>query len=134
MKRPKNPTEFGKRLREARIARGWSQADLAARMGITAGWVGLVETGARGKEPQRDLVVRVSQVLKDPLDPWLEVAGLKDADRPSVAAALPPFRDFVERLPELTADQKRTLIVLYGSFVPTAESAKPRAARVRRKS
>jgi len=54
MKRP--PADFGRRLREARLDRRWSLADLAVRVGLSKGHLSGIETGRVG--PPRDRIIR----------------------------------------------------------------------------
>ena len=42
-----------------RISKGWSQAELARRIGVSASAIGMYEQGRR--EPSLDLVVRLAQ-------------------------------------------------------------------------
>lgn len=41
-----NARDAGAVLRTARLAKGWTQSDLAAMLGVTRQWVASVETGA----------------------------------------------------------------------------------------
>ena len=50
---------FGIRIALLRAANGWSQAELARRIGVSASAVGMYEQGRR--EPSLDLVVRLAQ-------------------------------------------------------------------------
>lgn len=62
---PRNqPTEFGALLRSMRIAKALSQAEVAARAGVSAGYVGLIETGDRGDRPKLDIVKRIGQAVE----------------------------------------------------------------------
>ena len=46
--RPPRPTaDLGRRIREARLARGWPQWELARRVGVTAGTISAIECGRR---------------------------------------------------------------------------------------
>src|SRR5712691_1101737 len=40
-----DPHDFGRRLRQCRLARNLSQTDLADKMGALAGWISEMETG-----------------------------------------------------------------------------------------
>ena len=50
---------LGIRMALLRIAKGWSQAELAKRIGVSASAVGMYEQGRR--EPSLGLVVQLSQ-------------------------------------------------------------------------
>lgn len=57
----KTRADVGRLIRIARKQRGWSQADLAKRLGSTQKWVSLVETGQT--DPQIDMVLRAFRLL-----------------------------------------------------------------------
>ena len=50
---------LGKRIALLRASRGWSQAELARRIGVSASAVGMYEQGRRG--PSLDLLVRLAR-------------------------------------------------------------------------
>ena len=52
---------FGMRIALLRASNGWSQAELARRIGVSASAVGMYEQGRR--EPSLDLVVRLANEL-----------------------------------------------------------------------
>jgi transcriptional regulator with XRE-family HTH domain len=70
-------TRLGVRIRSAREARGWSQADLAEASGLTPNYVGVLERGE--KLPALETLVTVSDVLGQSL------SGLLDDTRPQDA-------------------------------------------------
>ncbi len=47
MSRPNIKISFGRRVRELRAQRGWSQEQLAAQVGLDRSYVGSVERGQR---------------------------------------------------------------------------------------
>jgi transcriptional regulator with XRE-family HTH domain len=57
------PTAFGAIVRRLRHSRDMSQAALARRCGISAGYVGLIETGERGERPSLEIVKNLAQAL-----------------------------------------------------------------------
>lgn len=52
---------LGMRIALLRISKGWSQAELARRIGVSASAVGMYEQGRR--EPSLGLLVRLAQEL-----------------------------------------------------------------------
>lgn len=86
---------------------------VAAR--ISTGMASQLETGARGKEVGRDIVLRIAKAFAEPEGVWLDLAGMThdpEADndfRRSLAAA-------IDAEQYLTAEQKRALKKLYRSF------------------
>ena len=57
--------EFGKRLRQFRIKRGWSQEELAYRVGIDVSYLSELETGK--KEPCLRKIKELAQGLDVPI-------------------------------------------------------------------
>ncbi len=53
-------TTFGRQVRDARLARGWSAAELARRAGISPPFVHLIETGQSGSA---EAAARIAQAL-----------------------------------------------------------------------
>lgn len=62
--------EFGRRVRDARVARGWNQIQLADAAGVAPNTVGSIELGKRSPQPQS--VAAVMAALD--LDPSTGVA------------------------------------------------------------
>lgn len=63
------------RLKEERARLGWTQADLAARTGVTRKTINTVENGVF--TPSTVLALRLAQVLETPVETlfWLEPGG-----------------------------------------------------------
>jgi transcriptional regulator with XRE-family HTH domain len=61
------PSEFGKRLRELRKRRDWTQEDLAEVSGVSAQMVSHFETGARQKA-SADNLVNLAKALRCSVD------------------------------------------------------------------
>ena len=76
---------LGMRIAILRISKGWSQAELARRISVSASAVGMYEQGRR--EPSLGLLVRLAQELGVTTD-YLLMGGMPDAD-PSVTPKLP---------------------------------------------
>ena len=109
------PTPLGRRLREQRQVRGWSQEDFAARSGISPGVVSMLETGQRGKRPGRELVLKIAKAFNEPEDIWLDLTRFaRDHD---VVDYQPSFREVIEADPYLTKPQKDALLTTYFGFV-----------------
>ena len=54
----------GKRIRELREARGWTQTELAEKVRISGEYVRLIETGHRKPKPQIAALLRVISVVR----------------------------------------------------------------------
>ncbi|MBS0298091.1 MAG: helix-turn-helix transcriptional regulator [Proteobacteria bacterium] len=63
------------RLKEERARLGWTQADLAARTGVTRKTINTVENGVF--TPSTVLALRLAQALETPVETlfWLEPGG-----------------------------------------------------------
>lgn len=71
-------TPFGRRIRELRKARGVSQKDMAAALGVSAAWLSALENGRRGR-PGWEFIQRVIayfNVIWDDADELLELARI----------------------------------------------------------
>ena len=77
---------LGIRIAILRISKGWSQAELAQRIGVSASTVGMYEQGRR--EPSLGLLVRLAQELGATTD-YLLMGETPDANQ-SAAPELPP--------------------------------------------
>lgn len=76
---------LGMRIAILRISKGWSQAELARRIGVSASAVGMYEQGRR--EPSLGLLVRLAQELGAAID-YLLTGETLHAD-PSAVPELP---------------------------------------------
>ena len=85
---------LGIRIAILRISKGWSQAELARRIGVSASAVGMYEQGRR--EPSLGLLVRLAQELGVTTDYLL--LGETSYSDPSVAAELPSITVRTEAL------------------------------------
>ncbi|MCZ7646225.1 MAG: helix-turn-helix domain-containing protein [Planctomycetota bacterium] len=97
--------QFGRKVRELRLARGLSQRTLAQKAGFSFSYATRLERG--DAEPGLELVVRIAQALgatpheliqAAPTDPWPELAAqarqrlnaiLERQDRDALAVILP---------------------------------------------
>jgi transcriptional regulator with XRE-family HTH domain len=79
------PRSIGERIRRTRKARGLSQADLAALIGVSQPAIANWETGVH--DPRRIALAKLADALQTPLD-WLAAGdrSLFEADKHAVAA------------------------------------------------
>jgi transcriptional regulator with XRE-family HTH domain len=73
-------------LKEARDERGWTQATLAARLGVSQGYVALLESGRR--QPSDALRRRLARVLQLPATSLPTTVGRATADVDALVAEL----------------------------------------------
>lgn len=74
---------FGEKIKELRLAKGLTQDELATMVGITQGFMGLIERGGR-KGHDADLVNRLASALGVPLDTFAPLIS------PGVTVPPPP--------------------------------------------
>lgn len=94
-------TEFGRRLRRWRLERGFSQLELAERVGTTSRHLSFLETGR--SRPRAPIVLRLGRELALPLreqNGLFEAAGLPPAfpERPPDDTAMAPVRTAIASL------------------------------------
>lgn len=53
--------EIGKRIREKRLARSWSQEELAERMNLSVTYIGMIERGE--KSPRLETFIKLANIL-----------------------------------------------------------------------
>ena len=85
---------LGIRIAILRISKGWSQAELARRIGVSTSAVGMYEQGRR--EPSLGLLVRLAQELGATTDYLL--MGEAPVSDPSAAPDLPSISVRTEAL------------------------------------
>ena len=85
---------LGIRIAILRISKGWSQAELARRIGVSASAVGMYEQGRR--EPSLSLLVRIAQEFGVTTD-YLLMGETPDSD-PAEVAELPAITVRAEAL------------------------------------
>lgn len=113
-------TAFGEVLRTLRMEAGVSQSLLAARAGVSAGYVGLIETGHRGGRPSLDITKRFSQAVNaniEQTERLLRAAGHLGPDESLIQDGRPSFAAFVDSEPLLSRGQKKILKDMYRSWI-----------------
>lgn len=129
------PTAFGELLKECRERKGYSQPQLAKMAGVSVGYIGGIESGARGKRPSRDFVIRLARALSEPPYELLKAANrLREGDSPDEKPRRPTFEQFVRGEPGLQDVEQEMLIRLFRSYVggaPNPSQPTPTATRRR---
>lgn len=109
---------FSAKLKELREKARLSQPQLAERTGLSKGYIGGMETGARGKRPSRDVILALARALDVPPLELLIAAGRDSpADRDGPLTPRPSFQHLVKTDPLLRSDEREMLIRLYESYV-----------------
>jgi transcriptional regulator with XRE-family HTH domain len=103
------PEGFGGRLARLRRARGLTQEEFAARVGLSGRMVAYYERA--DAQPPGPLLPRLAQALRVPLEELLGMKPIKDGPSPRTARLLNRLRK-IEDLPP--ADQRAVLKMLDG--------------------
>lgn len=114
---PREITAFGEKLIQLRERARLSQPQLAERAGVSAGYIGGIESGLRGKRPSRDVILSLARGLDvQPLE-LLQAAGRDTPADHGAPTQRPSFQQFVKGEPMLRSDEKAMLVQLYESYV-----------------
>ena len=76
--------DFGKRLRALRISKGWTQAQLSARLGVTKSVVSAYETAMR--YPSYDILIRIAALFSVSSDYLLGIEAAQTLDVTGLSA------------------------------------------------
>lgn len=115
----RGPT-FASELRRLREARGLSQARLATLAGLSQSYIGMVETGQRGRRPSRAIILQLAAALDAEPDGLLAAAGLDPGVVEPMAVSVPAA---IEADDSLGPREKRLLLELYEVLVGTPEAS-----------
>ena len=112
-------TELGDFIREQRNAARMSLRELASRAGVSNPYISQIERGLH--EPSMRVLRGISSALNIPLDTLLVRAGLIDADPAMEAEARESVEGAITADPNLTPDQRESLLSVYRSYVTANE-------------
>lgn len=84
---------LGKNIRKQRLEHGWSQVELAEKVGVTAAYIGMLERSE--KEPKLSTLIRIANTFGTGIDPLLaehltSQQAVICSDYISAITALPP--------------------------------------------
>jgi transcriptional regulator with XRE-family HTH domain len=108
---PLTPESVGERIREARLAHGWTHEELARRMNVN--WR-TVQRWQKGKPPRLQTLIRLADVLGVPQGYFVEVDD-----------SVVTLNELRERLDELAARVDALSLAL--DALPRAQPGTPRA-------
>jgi transcriptional regulator with XRE-family HTH domain len=98
----KTPPSLGSRIRELRQRKGWSQQQLAEKVGVRQKQISSYERGAN--VPSGEVFIALAQALEVSLD-YLAQLGPQSA--PRVAIADPELLEKVQQVDQLQDDERR---------------------------
>ena len=76
--------DFGKKLRELRISRGWTQSQLSLRLGVTKSVISAYETSLR--YPSYDILIRIAALFSVSADYLLGIETAQTLDVTGLSA------------------------------------------------
>lgn len=106
-----DPKTIGRRLRDLRKARGWSQSTLAQKVGLTQTLVSDYEIGRL--RLHAGLLIRFARALQVSTD---ELLGIKDV-KPNGASHDRRFLRRLEQIDKLSRSKKQVLLSTIDSFL-----------------
>lgn len=113
----KNAPLFGQRLAALRHARGWTQAELAQRLGTTVKMVTYYEREA--ENPTRKTIEKIAEVFGvDPVEFLGEANGSRNGHKPGPASRL---QQLTQRLGTLPRNKQKVVVEMLEGFLQKAE-------------
>ena len=103
------PTQFGKVLREKRIAMGFSLRKFAKLASVSPTYLSQVEQG-NVDPPTAERVTRMAELLEENVDEWIALAGRVPEDLPEIIQRQPTkMPELLREASGLTAEQLQKL-------------------------
>lgn len=114
---------LGDFIRSQRKQAEMSLRELAAKANVSNPYISQIERGLH--EPSMRVMRSISTALNLPLDALLVRAGLIEHDEAAATAAMASVETAIAVDPNLTADQRNSLLAVYRSYV--AANSRPPA-------
>lgn len=111
--------ELGEFIRSQRKAAEMSLRELAAKANVSNPYISQIERGLH--EPSMRVLRSISTALNLPLESLLVRAGLIDEDPDAAANGRDGVESAISADPNLTADQRSSLLAVYRSYVTANE-------------
>ncbi len=110
---------LGDFIKSQRNAAEMSLRELAAKANVSNPYISQIERGMH--EPSMRVMRSISTALNLPLDTLLVRAGLIEQDEAAAAEAKATVEAAISVDPNLTADQRNSLLAVYRSYVTANE-------------
>lgn len=126
-----HPTELGRRLRAARLARGWTQTDLAGDL-VSVGYVSRLESGQR--RPNATVLAGLAARLDVPVDQLLRGESAREHDATKLAIDFAELAlesgDFLEAEARARSARDQAIDRAFHDLLPRAQFLVARALEV----
>ena len=105
----KKPQTFGEKLREHRVAKGYSLRKFAAEVNVSPTYLSQVEQN-KVDPPTADRVKRIAELLEESVDEWTALAGRITEDLPGIIHSRPvEMPDLLRAVQGMTPEQLKRL-------------------------
>lgn len=100
---------LGSNIRKLRHAHGWSQAELAEKVGVSAAYIGMLERSE--KEPKLSTLVRIANRLETGIDNLL--AEKLTSERLFIAS------DYLQRIAKMSTEFQQVIFLILDALTQT---------------
>jgi HTH-type transcriptional regulator, competence development regulator len=104
----KKPQTFGERLRDARVAKGYSLRKFAKEADVSPTYLSQVEQD-KVAPPTADRVKRIADLLGESVDEWMAYADRLDEELPDIIHSDPAVPDLLRAVQGMTPEQLKKL-------------------------
>lgn len=98
--------EFGKEIKQLRLAREIKLREMAARVGISPAYMSRIESG-RELPPKGERIVKIAEVLDVPVDDLLSLAGKIDPLIENYITQTPSIPEFLRKMRDSNISPKK---------------------------
>lgn len=100
---------LGNNIRKLRQAHGWSQTELAEKVGVTAAYIGMLERSE--KEPKLSTLIRIANIFETGLDSLLSEKLI--SERRSIAS------DYFQSISKMPVESQKTIFSILDVLIHT---------------
>lgn len=104
----KKKQTFGERLREARVAKGYSLRKFSIAVDVSPTYLSQVEQG-KVAPPTADRVERIAALLEESVDEWMALADRLSDELPDIIHADPGVPDLLRAVKGMSTEQIKKL-------------------------
>ena len=103
-------TVIGQHIHKARVRLGWTQAEVADRIGISTAYYGKIERGVI--KPNIDRLAEISQALRIPCDSLFKGAFIPDAEpMDNLPVSSEEFSEYMNALSDRVSPRTKEIIM-----------------------